>query len=129
MGSVFNQDSHLSYVKKDGLYFLLLGDTPIAEMDRVAIAFSVCEDGSVLRHKHGTTNSVVEWVKWAKDSYARCGQRRFADELCYVVGSCWSEAELNRMIRDNVFLKERLRGLDVGNPDRSFDEAAAALSV
>lgn len=135
MGAVFKSQNFV-YDKLDGLYRLKCGETVLADMDRVAIAFAVQADGTTLLHKHGTQDSVMEWYKWAKSRYEQYGLRWIADELCMLVSESWDVNELNRIVSDGayltVFLKKaniNLRGHEPISDPSSTRSSAGEIST
>ncbi len=140
MGSVALPET-FRYQKVGPLYQLKCGDAILADMSRVAIAFAVTQDGSTIRHKHGTEDSVLQWFQWAKARYEQYGLRWIADELCFLVSDSWDVDELNRIMEDGSYLATFLResGIDTaelrdghgvsGYPDRSPRAEVPALPV
>jgi hypothetical protein len=103
MGSIPSAEP-FRYAKVDGLYQLRCGESVLADMSHVAVAFSVLSDGTTIKHKHGTTDSVLRWFQWAKGNYERMGLAWIADELCYIVSDKWEVEDLNRILTQEGFL-------------------------
>lgn len=112
MGSVALPEN-FRYTKEGPLYQLRCGDAILADMSRVAIAFAVAQDGSTVRHKHGTEDSVLQWFRWAKARYEACGLQWIADELCFLVSDSWDLDELNKIMADGAYLATYLRGVGI----------------
>lgn len=109
MGSIVTSEP-FRYTKQGPLFQLVCNGTILADMSRVAIAFAVAADGTTVRHKHGTEDSVLEWFQWATAKYESMGLKWIADELCFIVSDSWDLDVLNRIVEDGgylaVFLKE-----------------------
>ncbi len=117
------------YTKQDGLYQLRCGNAILADMDRVAVVFSLLPDGTTIRRKTGTYDSALDWFRWAKAGYEGVGVPEMADELCFLISDQWDLDDLNKIMDDGgyiaVFLQKRNINPDdlkyLGESSRSID--------
>ena len=109
------------YEKKDGLYQYYLGDTLMAEADRIAVAFALVHDKdrgtwTVIKHKHGIPDSVWTGMLRARDQFTGLHLQHIADEFCVVESNQWDVADLNEVVHDSEYLESLLLkvGFDLG---------------
>lgn len=104
MGSVTPPSYH--YDRHGGVYRLLSGSVVLWESSKVAVAFAICPDGTVLRHQHGTPQRVFHWFQVNEQRYRQVG---LLDQLFYVESEEWSVDDLNAIIHDPAYSSPSLR--------------------
>lgn len=93
-------------------------------LDSVAIAYEVCDDGMIIRHKHGDTASVKKWIEASKFKLNQSGAaigKEMADGLLIAEISAFPPGsfpldDLNESINGNQSALRRLV-----NGDRVLD--------